>query len=302
MLHLKLHDLLIDTNNDDLISYSKFTFNGGENHIKIDFINKVKGKDVLIESRLDSAHDIMNLLLATDSLKRLGTKTISLFTPYFPYSRQDRICNEGEALSVKVIANLINSQTYEKVFTLHDHSNVTPALINNHTPINLFQLLEYGLDISYLKEVPFIISPDSGALKTTLKIAQRYNKTYEQVIKCTKVRNLTTGEITNTQISHNDLQGKDCLIIDDICDGGRTFIEIAKELKKRNGGEITLYISHGIFSNGLNVFNGIIDKIITTTSIMQEHLNIPILTMQDKIYQTKGICFAIPFRKEYLND
>ena len=83
------------------------------------------------------------------------------------------------------------------------------------------------------------------------------------VIHCEKIRNVKNGEILETIVHKEDLGGHDAIIVDDICVGGRTFIEIAKILKKRNCGKITLMVSHGIFSNGLEVFRDLIDEIYT---------------------------------------
>ena len=83
------------------------------------------------------------------------------------------------------------------------------------------------------------------------------------VIECSKIRDLNTGKILETVVHCNGLQGKDCVIFDDICDGGRTFIEIAKILKERDCGKIELRVTHGFFTKGLQVFDGLIDKIFT---------------------------------------
>ena len=79
-----------------------------------------------------------------------------------------------------------------------------------------------------------------------------------------------TGNITKTTVLHDDFGGKDCVIVDDICDGGRTFIELAKVLKERGAGKIGLFVTHGIFSQGVGVlFDNGIDFIYTTDSFDQ---------------------------------
>jgi ribose-phosphate pyrophosphokinase len=109
-----------------------------------------------------------------------------------------------------------------------------------------------------------LISPDAGASKKTVKIAEYFNGEPE-VIQAQKLRNLKTGEIVKTEIL-GDVKGKKVLIADDICDGGRTFIELAKVLKNQGAIEVSLFITHGIFSKGLEVFEGLIDTIYTTDS------------------------------------
>jgi len=100
--------------------------------------------------------------------------------------------------------------------------------------------------------------------KKTLKISEQFNGVPE-VIQAHKVRNLKTGEIIKTEVLGN-VEGKNVLIADDICDGGRTFIELAKVLKNEGALEVSLFITHGIFSKGLDVFTGLIEHIYTTDS------------------------------------
>ncbi|MEI8631794.1 phosphoribosyltransferase family protein [Vibrio sp. PP-XX7] len=85
------------------------------------------------------------------------------------------------------------------------------------------------------------------------------------MIQAQKLRNLKTGEIIKTEVL-GDVKGKKVLIADDICDGGRTFVELAKVLKSEGATEISLFVTHGIFSKGFEVFAGLIDVIYTTDS------------------------------------
>jgi ribose-phosphate pyrophosphokinase len=89
------------------------------------------------------------------------------------------------------------------------------------------------------------------------------------MIQSKKVREPSTGKITRTVVLANDLSGKTAIITDDICDGGYTFIKIAEQLKEKNVEKIILYVTHGIFSKGLSVFEGLIDEIYTTESFKQ---------------------------------
>lgn len=82
-------------------------------------------------------------------------------------------------------------------------------------------------------------------------------------------RDPVTGKIQNSHVNATDLSGKTAVITDDICDGGATFIGIAEELKKLNCQHVVLYVTHGIFSKGLAVFDGKVDRIFTTDSFPQ---------------------------------
>ena len=186
--------------------------------------------------------------------------------PYFPYARQDRVCVEGEALGAAVMASFINNLDFAKVTIWDAHSDVSPALLNRVENVPQIKLLERCDELSQRLSTGelTLISPDAGASKKTIKIAETFNGEPE-VIQAQKMRNLKTGEIIKTEIL-GDVKDKKVLIADDICDGGRTFIELAKVLKNKGALEVSLFITHGIFSKGLEVFEGLIDAIYTTDS------------------------------------
>jgi ribose-phosphate pyrophosphokinase len=146
------------------------------------------------------------------------------------------------------------------------HSEVSPALINRVVNVPQADLVAQFAELKakLVNAEVTLISPDAGASKKTLKIAEKFNLELE-VIQAFKVRNLKTGQIEATEIQ-GDVSGKNVLIADDICDGGRTFIELAKVLKAKGAKEVSLFITHGIFSKGLAVFEGLIDAIYTTDS------------------------------------
>ena len=93
-----------------------------------------------------------------------------------------------------------------------------------------------------------LVSPDLGAYKKVDKLAQQIGYRGE-IATGTKVRDLATGEIVRSDVNTSDLNGKPCLVVDDICDGGRTFIELAAALKAKGAGDLYFIASHGIFSH-----------------------------------------------------
>ncbi|MEZ5016849.1 MAG: ribose-phosphate diphosphokinase [Flavipsychrobacter sp.] len=243
------------------IEYELFRFAGGEPHIKI--LTKIDASTpVMITSRIKDFRDIGDLLTAVDALKNMGINNISLTIPYFPGARQDRINATGEALTIKVYTDLINSLQLNKVIIFDPHSDVTPALLNNCHMINNHEFVKKITQklSSNLK----LISPDGGALKKIYKLAS-YLKHYD-VVECSKTRDTTTGQLSGFRVYTKDLNQQDCVIVDDICDGGGTFIGLAKELKKKNAGKLYLIVSHGIFSKGLDELKKQFEHIYTTDS------------------------------------
>jgi ribose-phosphate pyrophosphokinase len=241
--------------NEKTINFQSFTFSGGEPHIKIqsDFdLNKT----VTITHRLNSFNDLGLLCVTVDALRRMGVKIIDLFIPYFPAARQDRVMIPGEPLSVKVYADILNAMHLNKVTVFDAHSEVTPALVNNCVVIPNHTFIKEVLKI--IGNDVKLISPDGGALKKIYKVSEFLGGV--EVVECSKSRNVKTGKLSGFKVYNEDLQGSDCLIVDDICDGGGTFIGLAEELKKKNAGKLYLAVSHGIFNKGfadLKCFDGI---------------------------------------------
>lgn len=223
-----------------------------------------------ITMKFESNEDLINLLLLTDAVRRLYPAIkLALEIFYFPYARQDRVCNKGESLSVKVIADLINSQNYDAVFTMDAHSEVTPALLNNCTNISLSNSA-WRLKQIFNPATTVLVSPDAGANKKVFQFAK--DNGFPEVVRADKTRDVASGKITGTQVfcNNSELADKDFLILDDILDNGGTFIPLAKELKKYTTGKIYLYVTHGLFNSGVDKFIGIFDKIYTANSLIKE--------------------------------
>ncbi len=242
------------------IIFQSFTFSGGEPHIKIDPDFDVS-KKITITHRLNSFNDVGLLCITVDALRRMDVKNMELFIPYFPAARQDRVMIKGEPLSVKVYADIINGMQFNKVFVFDAHSEVTPALVNNCEVIPNHTFIEavvkaIGNDVK-------LISPDGGALKKIYKVSEFLGGV--EVVECSKSRDVKTGKLSGFKVYNDDLQGMDCLIVDDICDGGGTFVGLAEELKNKNAGKLYLAVSHGIFNKGFAVLD-CFEKIFTTNS------------------------------------
>lgn len=242
------------------ISYDSFTFYGGEPHIKIEDSFR-KDEIITITHRLKSFNDLGMLCVAVDALKHMGVKHLELFIPYFPAARQDRLMIAGEPLSVKVYADIINAMNLEKVMVFDPHSEVTPALLNNCEVIQNYSFISQVIE--QVGEVK-LISPDGGALKKIYKVSEYLGGV--EVVECSKSRDVKTGKLSGFKVYEDDLKGADCLIVDDICDGGGTFTGLAEELKKKNAGKLYLAVSHGIFSKGTDKLTAHFDVVFTTNS------------------------------------
>lgn len=232
------------TESNEHVDLKKFA--GGECHVK--FLTEFsEGDRIRINTRLNTSDDIMNLCMAVDALRNMHVPYIEAYIPYIPYARQDRVMVPGEPLSVKVFAGILNNLQLNKVIVFDAHSDVSVALINNcqNTP-------NHEMVKSFLKKFDLydfvLVSPDLGAYKKVDKLAQKLD--YKGSIATgIKVRDLSTGQIIKSDVNTDNLNGKTCIVVDDICDGGRTFIELAAALKAKNAGDLYFIASHGIFSH-----------------------------------------------------
>ena len=236
----------------DNIKVKSFKFPGGELQVIIPPLNRDRGY-MKVTAVLKSSDDILELLLTMDALRRTCGPLIkySLEIPYFPYARQDRVCNGGEALSLKVMADLINSLGCCHVTVTDPHSDVLVALLHNCLVTHQHTLIPTELDLDV------IVSPDAGATKKAEKAARTLGL---GIVYGRKERDTKTGEIKSTRLD-GEVLGLNCLIVDDICDGGRTFIELAKVLKDKGSDNLYLYITHGIFSKGIEPLKPYFKKI-----------------------------------------
>lgn len=261
------------------ISYKSFKFEGGEPHIQL--LGPIHlGEKVVITTRITNGDDFILLALAVDALRNrmleVGKVPIELILPYVPGARQDRIMNAGEPFTAKLYADFINNLKLDLVTILDPHSDVVVALLNNCKVISNHEFVTSIMEdmgAKRLSQEVIIVSPDAGANKKSLKLIQYLDDRFDRadsdspnLVKCDKTREISTGKITNFEVYADDLKGVDCLIVDDICDGGGTFIGLAKELKKKNAGKIFLAVTHGIFSKGFRELNSHFSGIYTTDS------------------------------------
>jgi ribose-phosphate pyrophosphokinase len=225
---------------------------------------------IVIKSRLNDFKDLELICCAVASLRELNIEKIHLYTPYFLGSRSDRKFGEGSNNYLKtVICPIINSLNFKSVTVMDPHSDVLEACLNNFKKNDNFDLVDDAL--SYLigeneEDQVVLVSPDAGAYKKVFDVAKEFK--IEKIITATKVRDLKTGQILHTEVpvldQHNDLK---YIIVDDICDGGRTFIEIAKAIKaSRPTAKIYLVVTHGIFSAGFEELEKYFERIYTTNS------------------------------------
>jgi len=262
---------LSNMNGED-VRITSFKFSGGEVNVKIeDTTRRMITETMYIDADIDSSDAVMELLLVTDALRRVRPAvSLDLYLPYLPYARQDRAMVAGESLSLKVFATLINAQNYSKVYVQDAHSDVGPALLDRCINVPQYELVPSFGDLKGYAPAnkTILVSPDAGAEKKIFAFAKQLE--YKYILRASKVRDVSTGKITNTEVTwatSDYSTDRDFLIVDDICDGGGTFIALAEILRKHTTGKIKLLVTHGIFSKGIGVFDGIIDEVFVINNM-----------------------------------
>lgn len=217
-------------------------------------------KGEVIVAHIKSGDDIMKVLLLEEALRGEGVQNIILAMPYVPYARQDRVCNVGESLSIRVLAKLINSCSFDAVTILDPHSDVTPALINNVRMVTQSDFFSESIQKDNWKET-IIISPDAGALKKSETFAKKVGA--KGVVVANKKRDLLTGRIEYVKLTES-VDGEHVFVIDDILEGGGTFLLLAEQLQNTLSKELA--VTHGIFSGGFDKILSAYDKVYTSDS------------------------------------
>lgn len=258
---------LIDPAQSD-IRFRTMTFPDGQPHIKIDMDScrlLDKSTTVRILCRVNHPGDLLLLLLVKNTLDYLEFERVEVAIAYLMAARMDRVMLDGEPFSLKVVAQMLNQGGFRRIDIFDPHSEVATALIDRSYAVTNH---EYIRDVlghyqeAYGPEAYALVSPDAGALKKIHKLAQYLGT--DAVIECMKERDLKTGALTNFKTTSENLDGKTCFVVDDICDGGGTFAGTAALLKEKGAGKVILAVSHGIFSKGTDIAG--IDTIYTTDS------------------------------------
>lgn len=227
--------------------YKSWEFPCGELGVELDTFLVTGCKE--IQAFLYTPKDILEFSLLVDALKREGVELKTLKLPYVPYSRQDRVTSRGTSFSLKVFADLVNSWGFSEVISYSQHSNVCEFLIDNFKNVEPYPQL--AMAFHKLKEKDLLlVSPDLGAVKRTEGIAKYLRQ--DTIGIAHKNRNPTTGEIIGMQLVTEIPEDKHLIVFDDICDGGRTFIELAKVLPKERK-SLSLFVTHGFFTKGVDI-------------------------------------------------
>lgn len=231
----------------------------------------------------ESNEELVTLIYVTKSLQAHGVTSIYLEMPYTPNARQDRIKHESDVFTLKYFAEVINWLGFDSVRVLDPHSHVSEALIDNIIIDTPEDYIDHALNLVKRETEDDNITlffPDEGSQK-------RYSDMF-YVPYCfgVKRRDWKTGIIQGLDVIGDErlINGKNILIVDDICSRGGTFYHSAKKLKELGANKIYLYVTHceNTILEGDLLTSGLIEKVFTTNSIFtKEHEKIKVMKIME---------------------
>jgi ribose-phosphate pyrophosphokinase len=208
----------------------------------------VRGQDVyILQSTSFPANDnLMELLILVDALKRASAQRITAVMPYFGYARQDRKPGPRTPISAKLVANLIERAGVDRVMTVDLHAGQVQGFFDIPTD-NLFAAPVMVRDIQerYGTSNLVVVSPDVGGVVRARGLAKRISV---PIAICDKRRERAgESEVMNVI---GEVEGKRCILIDDIVDSGGTLVNAANALLEEGATEVLAYVTHGVLSGG----------------------------------------------------
>jgi len=238
-----------------------------DNEVFVEIQENIRGEDVfVVQSTSYPANDnLMELLITIDALRRSSARRITAVMPYFGYARQDRKSGPRTPISAKLVANLITEAGAHRVLTMDLHAGQIQGFFD--IPVdNLIAAPLFSRDIKerFAGRDIMIVSPDVGGVVRAREIARRLNCDLAIIDK----RRQRAGHSEVMSVI-GEVEGRDCILIDDMVDSGGTHCNGADALIGRGARSASVYVTHGVLSGGAiaRIAGSPIETMIITDSI-----------------------------------
>lgn len=237
--------------------------------VHVEIKENVRGEDVfVVQSTSYPANDhLMELLICIDALRRASAKRITAVLPYFGYARQDRKVGPRTPISAKLVANLLEKAGADRVLTVDLHAGQIQGFFD--IPLdNLYGAPVLISDIRDKYPDPdgplMIVSPDVGGVVRARYYAKRLDADLAIVDK--RRERAGVSEVMNVI---GDVEGRHCILVDDIVDSAGTLCNAASALMERGALSVSAYVSHGVLTGGAvkRVGESVLTELVTTDSI-----------------------------------
>lgn len=219
-----------------------------DQEVFVEIQENVRGEDVfVIQSSSFPANDnLMELLVTLDALRRGSARRVTAVIPYFGYARQDRKSGPRTPISAKLVANLITTAGADRVLTMDLHAGQIQGFFD--IPVdNLYGALVFNQEIKkrFDSEKLVLVSPDVGGVVRTRGMAKRLDADLAIVDK--RRERAGVSEVMNII---GDVNGRQCILVDDIVDSGGTLCNAAVALIEHGAEAVWAYVTHGVLSGG----------------------------------------------------
>ncbi len=239
-----------------------------DEEIFVEIHENVRGEDVfVVQSTSFPANDnLMELLICIDALKRASARRITAVVPYFGYARQDRKPGPRTPISAKLVANLITHAGAARVLAVDLHAGQIQGFFDIPTD-NLYAAPVMAADIQarYGDQDLMVVSPDVGGVVRARALAKRLDNAPLAIVDKRRDR---PGESEVMNII-GEVQGRHCILIDDIVDSGGTLCNAAQALLDQGASSVAAYITHGVLSGSAvaRVDKSALKELVITDSI-----------------------------------
>ena len=243
------------------------SFSDGEINVEIN--ENVRGKDTFViqSTNFPAEKNLIELILIIDALKRASVRSITAVIPYFGYSRQDRRVRSARVpISARVVADMLSNAGVTRIITLDIHSEQIQGFFSFPMDnIYTANLMVKDLLLKYKVDDLQVVSPDTGGVIRARSVAKTLGVQDLAIIDKRRER-ANESEVINLI---GDVDGKVCIVPDDLIDTAGTLSNASHVLKERGAKEIIAYITHPVLSGNAveNLNNSAIDKLVVSNSI-----------------------------------
>ncbi|MDX9767020.1 MAG: ribose-phosphate diphosphokinase [Ectothiorhodospiraceae bacterium] len=241
-------------------------FSDGE--VQVEILENVRGRDVfIIQSTCQPTNDnLMELLIMVDALRRASAGRITAVIPYFGYSRQDRRVRSARVpISAKVVANMLEAVGVDRVLTVDVHADQIQGFFD--LPVDNVYASPILLGDIWRQKHPdlIVVSPDVGGVVRARALAKRLDDAELAIIDKRRPKP------NESKVMHiiGEVEGKTCVIIDDLVDTAGTLCQAARALKEHGAEKVVAYATHPVLSGPAidNVQNSVLDELVVTDTI-----------------------------------
>lgn len=253
-LHTSLGKIIVDS------------FSDGE--VCVEIMENVRGRDVfIIQSTCTPTNDnLMELMVMIDAMRRASANRVTAVIPYYGYSRQDRKPRSARVpITAKVVANMLASVKLDRLLTVDLHADQIQGFFD--IPIDNVYASPILLADVYQKNYPdlLVVSPDVGGVVRARALAKRLGDADLAIIDKRRPK-ANVAEVMNII---GDVEGKNCVVVDDLVDTAGTLCKAATALKEKGATSVSAYCTHPVLSGDAitNIENSVLDEIVVTDTI-----------------------------------